>query len=93
VDRLSEMLTAVASRHGGGRYLANLKAEAIRTLARGWLIERARTKRLRAELEEARRQRDEARIVAGELESMMDEPQALPWQASKTIFNPGGPDA
>ena len=55
-------------------------AQAFRIAHRGWLIERARSKKLRDE-------RDEAREIAEELESMMDEPQAMPWQASETIFS------
>jgi len=54
--------------------------QACRIAHRGWLIERARSKKLRDE-------RDEAREIAEELESMIDEPQVMPWQASESIFS------
>ena len=86
MERLDRELTRIVSEMRAGdfgildEYRRRLGVRgALGKLARGWLIERARVRRLRDEC-------DEAREIAEELASMMDEPLVMPWQAEGTIF-------
>ena len=87
MDRLFYILVA-AVEYGPDRAARMARSGVLRIFARGWLIERARTRRLRAQLDEARREAEAMRDRFIDSEQDRDDTAGrytefgLPWEAS-----------